>query len=130
METQHVNYEWVKIGLSILFYLAGIIAAVARISYKLGKHEEKISEKLDEALKKHKDEVDHKISRIYSRFDEYKTLFESNFVRKEMCDVLHKNTASAVENFNKKIGHLEIKIDDLKTFMMQELAKIANANRN
>lgn len=68
-----------------------------------------------------KDEGDAKRQRIYARFDEYKNFVETNFVRRDMCGLLHAGTASAVEKMTAKMDDLEKKMDDLRTIVLTQM---------
>ena len=72
-----------------------------------------------------------RISRVYERFDVYKTLIESKFVYREMCAVLHENNSS---NFSKLERRMELgfqsvdeKLNELQKIVLHEI-KSDNGN--
>ena len=70
-------------------------------------------------------DIECKIKRIYERFDEYKKYVgdtvDSKFVRREMCDILHNDTAKAYTK-------LELKVDEGFQRLYDKLDKMAHTN--
>ena len=58
-----------------------------------------------------------RLSRVYERLDEVKSSQEETYVRKDMCDVLHKNTALSLvgteTRLTGRLDKLEEKFDNL-----------------
>lgn len=46
---------------------------------------------------------DGRISRVYQRFDEHKESVESKFVRKDLCSMVHTNTADHLTQLESRI---------------------------
>lgn len=103
--------------LSIAVYIITGLVAVLRVGYIVGKMEAKCATK--EELERAKAEGDEKRARIYKRFDEYKTHLESNFVRREMCTLMHNETAKAVAGLTATVKELTDEIHELKTMVIQ-----------
>jgi len=59
---------------------------------------------------------DARISRVYERLDNVKCFVDSEFIKKEMCRVLHQNSADNFIGVEKRINdrftQLEKKVDD------------------
>lgn len=49
------------------------------------------------------EDADRKIGRVYERIDETKKDTEIKFVKKDMCDLLHKQTADKVEKIEASV---------------------------
>lgn len=58
-------------------------------------------------------EQGEKVNRVYKRFDEYKTSMESNFVRREMCSLMHSGTTEQLNALSKKLDVNGEKLDAL-----------------
>ncbi len=69
-------------------------------------------------------ENDKKVNRIFERFDEHKKDMEEKFVRKDVCLVMHEQTAGNLSGLEvrmeKRLDKLEANIKD----SLQEIAKI------
>ncbi len=109
---------WVQIA---IYILTGLLA-VARVGYIVGKMEAKCATK--EELEKAKMEGDDKRARMYKRFDEYKTHLEANFVRRDMCVIMHNETAKAVSEMSATIKELTELIHELKIVVAQMQGKV------
>ena len=111
-----IHSSWIMLGIAVMTFIFSGIAAVARVGYILGEHEKKLEEK-----------ITVKVNRVYQRFDEYKNFVEVSFVRKDMCSLLHADTAKAVlqlkEAFEKDIKVLKEQIEDLKGLITNGLTK-------
>jgi hypothetical protein len=68
---------------------------------------------------------DSRINRVYERIDEIKNMQDKMFVRREMCDVLHKNTADnlvgAENRIVERLTVLEKKVEDLFGRILEKL---------
>ena len=102
---------------SIAVYIITGLVAVLRVGYIVGKMEAKCATK--EELEKAKAEGDEKRARMYKRFDEYKVHLENNFVRRDMCTLMHNETAKAVAVLTATVKELTEEIHELKTIVVQ-----------
>jgi uncharacterized membrane-anchored protein YhcB (DUF1043 family) len=104
---------WVQ---TAIYILTGLLA-VARVGYVVGKIESKCATK--EELEKAKTEGDEKRSRIYQRFDEYKAHLETNFVRREICSLMHNETAKAVAELTRMVKEFGQTMTELKEIIIK-----------
>ena len=69
-------------------------------------------------------ENDRKVNRIFERFDEHKKDMEEKFVRKDVCSVMHEQTANNLTGLEtrmeKRLDKLEINIQA----SLQEVIKV------
>jgi hypothetical protein len=60
--------------------------------------------------------ADEKIGKVYSRFDVHKKFLEDNFVRKDMCGVMHQANAENLIGVERRLGEkmkdIEKKVDE------------------
>jgi hypothetical protein len=54
---------------------------------------------------------DGRISRVYERFDEHKKNVEESFVKKDLCKIMHDNSAANITGLENR---LTIQVKDLK----------------
>ena len=134
--------QWLMFCLSTFVYIVTGLAAIIKVSIQLANNNKDIEAKIAKAnsdfeqklltiktdfdskienkITVAKDEGDVKRQRIYARFDEYKNFVETNFVRRDMCGLLHAGTASAVEKMMAKVDAVETKLDDLRTLVLTQ----------
>lgn len=114
---------------SIISICATIISGLFIGGYKfirdiikdLGELKKEVYEKISEEAKTN----DAKIVRVYSRLDEHKNLIETKFVTKDVCQVLHENTASNLSGLESRItanfDRLEKKIEDTFKLVLEKI---------
>jgi len=114
---------------SIISICATIISGLFIGGYKfirdiikdLGELKKEVYEKISEEVKTN----DAKIVRVYSRLDEHKNLIETKFVTKDVCQVLHENTASNLSGLESRItanfDRLEKKIEDTFKLVLEKI---------
>ena len=94
----------VSLGLAILGAVLGLY------KYFVGKNEalRELHQKDIDFLKK---DYDDKIGIVFRRFDEYKKNIEDKFVYRQICEVMHTNTAESFDKLDKKVdtGFTEVK---------------------
>jgi hypothetical protein len=116
---------WLAVATLIVGGVGATITAVWTISNKI----RDIETTTDKKLKEHRDEAeerlkeaimagDEKRGRIYQRFDEYKTHFEANFVRRELCSLLHADTAKAVSRIIEEVSALKKDLSEIKEIVL------------
>lgn len=57
-------------------------------------------------LWKNNKDVNAKVSRVYGRFDEYKSSFEEKHVSKDICQILHKQIKDDVSEIKADVKEL------------------------
>ena len=112
---------WIAVATLLLGGIGATIGAVWTISNKIRDIETATDKKLKEArdhhekqLKEAQSEGDMKRDRIYNRFDEYKAHLESNFVRRDMCGLMHDETSKAVIRMTEEMAGMKIEMAALK----------------
>jgi hypothetical protein len=81
-------------------YLIGGACAVVAVAFRIGRMEARFATKSD--LEKAQSEGNEKRARIYTRFDEYKTHLENNFVRRDMCGQMHISNKDELARIDKQ----------------------------
>lgn len=110
--------NWIPALINAVAFIFSGLAAVVTITWKFSEYEKKIQDEINTKIEVSGKEQDKKTARVYERFDEYKNFIESQFVRKEMCGVMHSNTASAINLQNARLDSLEKKMDELKDILV------------
>jgi hypothetical protein len=64
-----------------------------------------------------------KIKRVYERFDEYKKHVDEKFVMRDMCNVVHNNTAANFSSLEKRVEDGFKSIDEKITTLLQLVGK-------
>lgn len=108
--------------------IAGVgatVGAVWTISNKIHDIETTTDRKILEAveaqdrkLKEAQAEGDSKRQTIYRRFDEYKNHLETNFVRREMCALMHNETAKAVTRIADEMSDIKKQLSEVKAIVI------------
>jgi len=116
--------EWIHVVLAVLgFAISGAIA-VWRVSWVVSQSIAKINEQMmvikaefNALLELKEAESSSAVGRVYQRFDEYKQSMDINFVRRDMCSIMHDSTAVKLIEYsnatNQKFSELTKKIDML-----------------
>jgi uncharacterized oligopeptide transporter (OPT) family protein len=112
---------WIAVATLLIGGVGATVGAVWTISNKIRDIETATDKKLKEArdhhekqLKEAQAEGDLKRDRIYKRFDEYKTHLEQNFVRRDMCGLMHDATSKAVIRMTEEMAGMKIEMAALK----------------
>ena len=115
-----MNIELWQFIVGILTLLCGLLVTALRVGFVVASAIAKINEQIAttksefHALLELKEaEQGEKIGRVYERFDEYKVNMESNFVRREMCSLMHNGTTEQLNAVSKKLDANSQKLDDL-----------------
>lgn len=112
-----MNPELIHTGLALLLFVGGLLGTVWRISWIVSNALSDMKREYNALLDLKEAEFDSKIGRVYQRFDEYKVHMENNFIRKDMCSVMHTANANATEEFRKemlrRMDSMEVKMDAL-----------------
>lgn len=114
--------EFTRLTIEILVFLGGCLFTAWRVGYVVASFMGKIDQQMTSMKQEFNAlldlkgaEADAKIGRVYERFDDYKVHMEDNFIRKEMCTVMHAANATATEEFRKemlrRLESLECKMD-------------------
>lgn len=128
---------WIQAGIYLIMGIGAVVTVTWGVSEKIAswkKELEKAVQELDKKFEKDLataiDNGDKKRARIYERFDEYKNFVEGQFVRKEMCVVVHNSSAQELgkingrmDSFEGQLRGLNDKLDDLKTLILQKETK-------
>jgi hypothetical protein len=68
-----------------------------------------------------------RINRVYERLDEVKTQIDANFVKKELCKVMHDSTASSLtgveSRMNDRFDRLEERVEAAFNMIISMLKK-------
>lgn len=113
----------------VVFILSGLSAVIA------------VTWRVSNIFKQHQIETDQKISRVYSRLDEYKDFIEAkvenakkdmkeDFVCKNVCKILHDQNDKNFERVEAKVDTLAVKFEEgIREIMkvMQEKRGVKNA---
>jgi biopolymer transport protein ExbB/TolQ len=89
--------------LMILGFFASGALAVFTLSWQMAREFEKQHEKNMAYLKNLETDLEAKRARIYQRIDEVKCHADNVFVRKDICDVVHRNTVQIVEKIERRM---------------------------
>jgi hypothetical protein len=114
--------DWIHVVIAIIGFAASGTLAVWRVSWVVSQSISKINEQMmtikaefNALLELKEAENGKSIGRVYQRFDEYKTHMEENFVRREMCEIMHDSTSLKLVEFsaatNLKFGEINKKLD-------------------
>lgn len=106
-------HQWIGTGIALALFIGGLLATVWRVSWIVSQALATMKQEFNALLTLKDAEFDVKIGRIYQRFDEYKDSIESNFIRKEMCTVVHGSNSACLAEIIKKVDSLEKKVDSL-----------------
>jgi hypothetical protein len=86
--------------------IGGFVLATISFMYKMTVDVAEIKKQVTNDIK-HIDETDNiKHSRIYERLDEHKKLSDIKFVEKDMCNILHKQTAEDIAEIKNDVKTL------------------------
>lgn len=113
--------NWIPVMINAFTFMFSGAVAVATVVWKLAQHEKKITDEINLRISLSEKEQDKKVARIYERFDEYKNFTEFQFVRKDMCGIMHNNTAGLVADITLRIDGIDKKIDEIKDLIMSKL---------
>jgi hypothetical protein len=115
-----MNIELWQFIVGILIIIGGLLGTAMRVGFVVASAIAKINEQMatDKAefhalLELKESEAGEKIGRVYQRFDEYKTSMEANFVRREMCSLMHNGTTEQLNAMAKKLDINGEKLDAL-----------------
>jgi len=102
-----VMADWMGMGGFVIVNAGFYIGLIKYINHQDGKIYEKI---------------DMKVTRAYQRLDENKDKVEATYLRKDMCDAMHKNTADNLMGLEARmttsIEKLDKKVEDnMKTII-------------
>ena len=116
------SINWIKLGISCAVFISSGVAAVWRVSWMLSKVIADTKSEFHAMLELEQERRAKDIARAYERFDEYKNHVEDNLlntcVKKDVCALMHNNTATAVAELKIAIASLDKKLDDLKTTVL------------
>lgn len=117
---------WLAVLTLILGGVGATVGAVWTISNKIRDIEvsterkiKKAQDEQEQRLKEAQEAGDEKRRRIYERFDEYKAHFESNFIRREMCGLMHNETSKAVTKLVSEVVELRKEIAEVKSVVIK-----------
>lgn len=117
---------WLAVGTLLLGGIGATVGAVWTISNKIRDIEAGTDKKIKEArieqdqkLKEAQAEGDEKRARIYARFDEYKTHLETNFVRRDMCGLMHNETAKGVARIADELALMKKELSEVKAIVIK-----------
>ena len=115
-----MTLDWIHVAVAIIGFIASGVAAVWRVSWVVAQMVSKIDKQMADTkaefhalLELKEAEFGKDIGRVYQRFDEYKMNMESNFVRREMCQLMHNGTTAQLAELSKKIDVQGEKLDAL-----------------
>lgn len=114
---------WTQTIINIIVFVVTGVGAIVTVVYKLSQHEKKLSDNVKELLQIQDRYHEKKTTRVYERLDEYKGLVEGQFVRKDMCGVLHLKTAEEVNKIGLRIDLMDQKLDDMKIMIFNQWKK-------
>ena len=117
MDNHEVIISWLQIGIAAAAFFISGLAAVIRVTWVVRGLREEMREEYKKAIAEHIEEENEKRAATWRRFDEYKSMCEAKFVSKEICSVMHTDTARNVGKLEAKIDgfiiRMEAKIDEL-----------------
>lgn len=116
---------WLGVTTLAIAGIGATVGAVWTISNKIHDIETTVDRKIlesaeahDRKLKEAQAEGDAKRQTIYRRFDEYKTHLEQNFVRREMCALMHNETAKAVARIADEMIDIKKELSEVKAIVI------------
>lgn len=115
-----MNIELWQFITGIIVIIAGLLGTALRVGFVVASAIAKINEQMAtmkaefHALLELKEaEAGERVGRVYQRFDEYKLTFEGNYVRREMCALMHNGTTEQLTAMSKKLDSNSEKLDAL-----------------
>ena len=110
--------ELIHLVIACMVFIGSGIAAVIRVSFAIKDALSTVKSEFHAMLELEQERRAKDIARTYERFDEYKCFSDINFVRKDICGVMHNGTAQAITDMKISISDLSKKVDELKTMMV------------
>lgn len=108
-----MNIDLAHLIIALLVFLGGCIGVALRVGFVVSGLVDTIRKEFNARLELIAAEMDGKVGRVYQRFDEYKAHMEDNFIRKEMCSIVHNGTGATLIELSKKVDVLGDKLDAL-----------------
>lgn len=112
-----MSIELIGIAIAILTFVGSCIFTIFRVAWIVSNALSDMKREFNALLSLKEAEFDAKIGRQWQRFDEYKVHIEGEFVRRDMCSVVHTNNATATNEFRcemlRRFESIEKKIDSL-----------------
>ena len=124
-----IEINVLQFWLGVFVLLLGGIGTTIRAVYSIEGRFDTIVKEQDAKLNKAKEEGDEKRRRIYERFDEYKCHIESNFVRRDMCGLMHNETSKIVTALVQEIKELKRELSEVKAIVIGLQAEKKNGVR-
>jgi hypothetical protein len=116
-------HDWIQLIIACLVFVVSGIAAVVRVSFAIKDAMATIKAEFHALLELEQERRAKDVARVYERFDDYKTHIESkllpDFVRKDMCAVMHTGTAAAVNEMKIELKELRREISELKDIVIK-----------
>lgn len=131
-----IEVSIVQLWLAVLTLILGGVGATVGAVWTISNKIRDIETSTDKKLKEHREEADQKLKdaqkegdikrdRIYKRFDEYKAHLEANFVRREMCGLMHDETAKAVSRMAEEMSDVKRELSEVKSIVIKLQAEKA-----
>lgn len=139
---------WIHATIAIFMFIGACIVTIWRIGYIIGQREKKLDDKitnlaleLEKSYKKciyavDKEQDDKRLAlekdqeikraRVYQRFDEYKMFFEGQFVKKDMCALVHDHSSKEMTDVKAQMAILLEKVDELKNIILTQKSNAEN----
>lgn len=112
-------HQWIGTVILLVGFVISGVAAVLRVGYLLGTFKDEMKADYDAKILLLKSDSEGKVGRVYERFDEYKNFIETNFIRKDMCSVLHADNARIAQRTESRLDSIEAKLDELRTIVLK-----------
>lgn len=115
--------------LQVAIYLIGGASAVVAVAFRIGQIEARFATKQD-LLDKVRERND-KIDRVYARFDEFKKIANTDYVRRDMCAQVHTTSTAEMKRIDEEykqyrhemrnqVQQIFDKIDQLKELIQKK----------
>jgi len=86
--------------------IASFVLATVGFMFKMTRDVAEIKKQVINDIQHIAKEEDTKHARIYERLDEHKKFSDETFVRRDMCQILHKQNADTLLRIEKKVDDL------------------------
>jgi hypothetical protein len=103
--------EWLYLVGLIISVLGSVLGVAWRFSIEL---EKRVRER-DSMLTRMDEEVSEKINRVYERIDDVKRGTEQTFVRREVCELVHRSMGDQFAKLEKTIDEIR---SDVKALLI------------
>lgn len=120
---QHITVgEWVAM---CTFVLSGV-SAIVMVTWRVNKGMSDIRSDIQRTLEEHSVYEEKKRAEMWRRIDELKIIADSKFVHKEICALLHQDTAKYVNKLEMKFDAFAEKMSDKIDNLVVKVAQFTN----